>query len=259
MTSLSLLQYGEIRVTSDSRFSVFDTIEVVGGKKNPRDAWDDLQLIHPEVVGKTDNFQFPGRGQRNTPVANTENIFYIIGLLPGAVGRAYREDAAREMCRKYGISYESLVETESSITEVVEDVSIATLEVASRIADGLLQIHKTTISKLDKIQDLVQGSAVDIKGEIREGNHELSEDVKAVQKELLDIKRSLVNIENSAVEFISDRRPRLRKDLSLAFHCKTEKQYNFLLEKVKYAGVSRSQFFLETVLYALGMETENDE
>ncbi|MDF5718750.1 MAG: hypothetical protein PUP93_34005 [Rhizonema sp. NSF051] len=254
MTSLSLLKYGEIRVTSDSRFSVFDTIEVVGGKKNPRGAWDDLQTMHPEVVGKTDNFQFPGQGQRLTPVANTENIFYIIGLLPGAVGKAYREDAAKEMCRKYGISYESLVETETSITEVVEDVSIATLEVASRIADGLLQIHKTTISKLEKIQDIVQSSTIDVKGEIREGNHVISEDVKAVQQELLDIKNSLANIEKSAVEFIADRKPRGRKDLSLAFHCKSEKQYIQLLQKVNESGMSRSQFFLETVLYALGLE-----
>jgi hypothetical protein len=88
MTSLTILNYGSIRVTDDNCYSVFDTVEILAAKKNPRDAWKALCEQYPEVVGKTDNFQFPGVGQRPTPVAGKENILYIIGLLPGAVGKA---------------------------------------------------------------------------------------------------------------------------------------------------------------------------
>jgi hypothetical protein len=85
-----------IRVTPTGQPSVFDMIRVLGGQKNPRDVWERLTESHPEVVGKCDNLKFPGRGQRETPVARTkEDAYVILGLLPGAVGRKYREDAAR--------------------------------------------------------------------------------------------------------------------------------------------------------------------
>ena len=86
---------GEIRMTPDGQPSVFDMIRVLGGQKNPRRAWADLIETHPEVVAKTDNLKFPGPGQRETPIARTkEDAYYILGLLPGAVGRKYREQAA---------------------------------------------------------------------------------------------------------------------------------------------------------------------
>ncbi|WP_414589766.1 hypothetical protein [Scytonema sp. PCC 10023] len=109
MNVLTLAKYGTIRTTEDNRFSVFDTIRVIGGKKNPHETWKRLCDDYPEVLTKYDNFQFPGAGQRLTPVADTEGIFYIIGLLPGSVGHAYREAAAREMCRRFGKRYEDVV------------------------------------------------------------------------------------------------------------------------------------------------------
>jgi hypothetical protein len=91
---------GEIRMTPQGQPSVFDMIRVLGGQKNPRDAWQRLVESHPEVVGKCDNLRFPGRGQRETPIARTkEDAYYILGLLPGAVGRKYREQAAELFSR----------------------------------------------------------------------------------------------------------------------------------------------------------------
>lgn len=84
----------EIRMTEDGRYSVYDVIKFCG-KKNPRDSWSDLSRQFPEVVTKTDNLKFPGPGQRETPVAGREGILYIIGLLPGSIGRAYRQEAAK--------------------------------------------------------------------------------------------------------------------------------------------------------------------
>lgn len=87
---------GTIRVTPSGQPSVFDMIKVLGGQKNPRDTWIRLTEAHPEVVAKTDNLKFPGPGQRETPVAkDKESAYYILGLLPGAVGKKYREDAAK--------------------------------------------------------------------------------------------------------------------------------------------------------------------
>lgn len=91
---------GAIRMTSTGQPSIFDMIKVLGGQKNPRDVWQRLTETHSEVVGKCDNFQFPGKGQRNTPVAKTkEDAYYILGLLPGAVGRKYRDQAAKLFTR----------------------------------------------------------------------------------------------------------------------------------------------------------------
>lgn len=56
----------KIRITEDGRVSVFDIIQFVAEKKNPRDAWASIRADFPEVVGKCDNFKFAGRGQRET-------------------------------------------------------------------------------------------------------------------------------------------------------------------------------------------------
>lgn len=95
-----------IRVTDDGRYSVLDVIRFCTGSKNPSQFWNGdkserstrqkgLVERFPEVIRKTDNFKFSGQGQRETPVADREGILYIIGLLPGAVGRSYREASAK--------------------------------------------------------------------------------------------------------------------------------------------------------------------
>lgn len=87
---------GSIRITAEGCPSVFDMIKVLGGSSNPRRDWARITESHPEVVPKTYNLRFPGPGQRETPVARTkEDAYYILGLLPGAVGRKYRERAAK--------------------------------------------------------------------------------------------------------------------------------------------------------------------
>ena len=75
-------------------------IKVLGGQKAPHQVWQRLVEAHPEVVPKCDYLLFPGPGQRETPVArDKEAAYYILGLLPGAVGRRYREHAAKVFAR----------------------------------------------------------------------------------------------------------------------------------------------------------------
>lgn len=102
MTNLvTFEQFDEtIRQTPDGRFSVYDVIRFCG-KKNPRDAWRVLIEKYSECVGKTDTYKFPGKGwaSQPTPITDREGILYIIGLLPGVVGRSYRESAAKVFLR----------------------------------------------------------------------------------------------------------------------------------------------------------------
>lgn len=79
--NLVLSGYGEIRVTPDGRYSVFDVIKVIGGKKNPHDAWKALTEQFPELGCEVDYLKFPGRGQRFTPVAQESLCLKILDCL----------------------------------------------------------------------------------------------------------------------------------------------------------------------------------
>lgn len=87
--------FGDIRRTDDGYFSVHDLIRVVTNGKEDRKIWNRLTEQFPEAVAKCHTFKFPGRGQNDTPVTDKEGALYIIGLLPGAIGKKYREEAAK--------------------------------------------------------------------------------------------------------------------------------------------------------------------
>ena len=56
---------------------MFDMIHVLGGQKNPTQVWLRLKESHPEVATKCGYLQFPGAGQRETPVAKTKEDAYL--------------------------------------------------------------------------------------------------------------------------------------------------------------------------------------
>jgi hypothetical protein len=84
-----------IRTTSDGKVSVFDFIRVVGGQKGERKVWERLVKQYPEVVHFCHDFKFLGKGQRNTPIVDRQGVLQILGLLPGIVGKKYRQEAAK--------------------------------------------------------------------------------------------------------------------------------------------------------------------
>ena len=94
LTIIPELGDAAIRRTPNGKCSVYDLITVVGGQKNPWDAWKRLSERYPEVLGKCEDFKFLGRGQRETPITDREGWAYILGLLPGVMGKRYRESAA---------------------------------------------------------------------------------------------------------------------------------------------------------------------
>lgn len=93
------LDNAKIRRTPDGCCSVYDLIAVVSGQKDPFNVWKRLGKRYPEVLTFCQNFKFPGRGQRETPVADLNGWAYILGLLPGVMGHRYRESAASLVTR----------------------------------------------------------------------------------------------------------------------------------------------------------------
>jgi hypothetical protein len=91
-----------VRVTQDRKVSVYDVIKIVTNCGNPRDAYASLCAMHAEVVGKTDNYQFTGTGQRSTPVTDAEGLMYIINLLPGDNAARFRAGGAKLLVRFLG-------------------------------------------------------------------------------------------------------------------------------------------------------------
>ena len=125
---------GKIRKTDEvpARISVYDVITVITecGDKNPALIWQRIihafpevltnrkdlnskEVAHPEVTANCSNLdseldekivhlKFPGRGQRDTPVADLPTIIEIIFLLPGKTAARVRSEAAKLLVRYVG-------------------------------------------------------------------------------------------------------------------------------------------------------------
>ena len=84
--------------------SIYDVISAVTGLNGNHagKAYRDRTARYPEVHSVGVNFRFPGRGQRDTPVANVRGIVEIIMLLPGQQAARVRRQAAELLCRYWG-------------------------------------------------------------------------------------------------------------------------------------------------------------
>jgi len=83
----------------DGKVSVYDAIEYSTGYKNPHDAWKRMLVTYPEVLAKCEYFQFPGQGQKPTPIATLEVFLEILVLLPGKIAAMVREKAVKTLIR----------------------------------------------------------------------------------------------------------------------------------------------------------------
>ena len=103
-TQLDAAALGQIRKTSEDppRVSVYDLIRCITGLANPHNAWAALQNNHPEVLHRLENRQFPGSGQRETPVVDARGAVEIIMLLPGRAAAEFRKEAAGVIVRFLG-------------------------------------------------------------------------------------------------------------------------------------------------------------
>lgn len=92
--------------------SVFDIIGIALGVKNPHKTFSDLVKANPEDLTPSSNFettspefsehQFPGQGQRKTPVATARGLVTMLMLLPGPNAAAFRAKASEVLVRYLG-------------------------------------------------------------------------------------------------------------------------------------------------------------
>ena len=78
------------------RVSIVDVAMAVTGKPQ-HDAAQDFRRLstqYPEVGANCSHYRFPGRGQRDTPVADARGIVEIAMLLPGRQAARVRRQAA---------------------------------------------------------------------------------------------------------------------------------------------------------------------
>ena len=106
LSSLLGREVKQVRKTDEQppRLAVYDVISAVTGMtgNHAGEAYRDLAARFPEVHGNGVNFKFPGRGQRNTPVAGVRGIVEIIMMLPGYQAARVRCQAAELLCRWFG-------------------------------------------------------------------------------------------------------------------------------------------------------------
>jgi prophage antirepressor-like protein len=101
MNSLAVFEFdysgSTVRSTEDRRFSVYDVLVAFGVADKPSNAknvYDRLAASNLELTTICSKFKFPGRGQRDTPVATEEGIYQILMLCPGQRGAEFRVWAA---------------------------------------------------------------------------------------------------------------------------------------------------------------------
>ena len=92
-----------IRKTDETppRISVIDVATLVTGK-HARKAAQDVGFVkerYPEVAQNLGLFKFPGKAQRNTPVATCCGVVELVMLLPGRHAARVRQHASELLVR----------------------------------------------------------------------------------------------------------------------------------------------------------------
>lgn len=94
MNSLAVFEFdysgSTVRSTEDRRFSVYDVLVAFGvtDKNHTRETLSRLVDKHPELAATVLRHQFPGRGQRPTPVADEATIRRILEMCKAAPWQA---------------------------------------------------------------------------------------------------------------------------------------------------------------------------
>lgn len=136
----------KVRCTNDGHSSVFDLIAVTGRQKDPHKVWKRLLESHPELPTKCRKFKFPGRGQRETPITDLQGWLYILALLPGTMGKKYREDAAQLVTR--------YLKGDQTLVDEIKDRQPVTPSPATDISDLDMEIRCTSAGQYS-VHDLI--------------------------------------------------------------------------------------------------------
>ena len=94
----------QIRVTLDCprKVAVYDAIKAITGYKSYHKTWKDLVEKYPDVLSDVNYFQFPGQGQRDTPVMGAKGLVTLMNLLKGDNAAEFRAAEAGVLVRYLG-------------------------------------------------------------------------------------------------------------------------------------------------------------
>lgn len=93
-----------VRVTDENprRVSVFDLIKAITGARNSHSSFERMCAQYPEVLAGCESYEFPGQGQRPTPVTDARGAVMIMNLLPGPAAARFRQTSADIVVRFLG-------------------------------------------------------------------------------------------------------------------------------------------------------------
>lgn len=92
-----LLLGKSIRTTHDGRLSLYDFIEAITENEHAGNTWRNIRDRVPEVAQILCDFQFPGAGQRPTPVITVQEAILVANHLRGPLA-----DHLRKRCAELG-------------------------------------------------------------------------------------------------------------------------------------------------------------
>ena len=143
-----------IRKTDENppRISIIDVVEAITGqaKNNAGKTLERIKESYPEVSPNWRNFRFPGRGQRNTPIADVRGVVEIIMLLPGHTAARVRRQAAELLCRWLG-GDTAIIDEVCALRGLQEELAVQAPEDPLRIFGAAVEASSTTSTQLASI------------------------------------------------------------------------------------------------------------
>ncbi len=128
------------RVTPDGRISLYDALAAIG-VKNPRDTWSRIESEHYKGVAICDTFQFPGQGQRPTPIVNFEGKEFTEGVEYDKIeGQAY-QDLLSLLCSQDGFGDTSYVSPTAQRILLLYEPGLDKVLFRTRQPAGIRMLH----------------------------------------------------------------------------------------------------------------------
>ena len=121
--------------------------QILDAKINAGKTLDRIKEGYPEVSPNWRDFRFPGRGQRDTPVANVRGIVEVIMLLPGHTAAGVRRLASELLCRYLGGDI-SVVDEICALRSFQDHLAVRAPEDPRRIFGAAVEASSSTGTQL---------------------------------------------------------------------------------------------------------------
>lgn len=240
---------GDIRVTEDGKYSIYDVISKVTEKGSQHEVWKRLTVATPKVLTICENLQFPGVGQRLTPVTDLAGIIEIIWLLPGEFSNKFR---------RLGAQVVSEVVTSQDNNQPTADLLNAINQLTNFVKEQSQTINdlKRNLSKVSENQNRV-GEVVQDYMVVRKYADNVMPGYVELMDTILDSQGKLppVEIEFTAPEWVDRHAKHLSQRQRICFYKEIASAHRFLVgvipQKIKgqYIYSNKHEILFERAKY----------